>query len=168
MGEKKSMIPSAIINKISNELKKHHLTIATAESCTGGLLAHIMTNVSGSSEYFDRGVVSYSNQSKIELLGVPKDLLQKHGAVSKEVAAAMATAIRQNAQVDYGLATTGIAGPTGGTKDKPVGLVYIALSTREKTVVKQFLFSGDRLINKESTCTAALELILEMLSQKKS
>jgi PncC family amidohydrolase len=168
VGEKKSMIPSAIINKISNELKKHHLTIATAESCTGGLLAHIMTNVSGSSEYFDRGVVSYSNQSKIELLGVPKDLLQKHGAVSKEVAAAMATAIRQNAQVDYGLATTGIAGPTGGTKDKPVGLVYIALSTREKTVVKQFLFSGDRLINKESTCTAALELILEMLSQKKS
>jgi len=144
------------------------MTIATAESCTGGLLAHTLTNVSGSSDYFICGVISYSNTAKIQLLGVSEQLLKKHGAVSKEVAAAMAKAIRQHAQVTFGLATTGIAGPTGGTKDKPVGLVYIAISTMNTVVVKQFLFSGDRNTNKESSCTAALELLLETLSRKKS
>jgi len=144
------------------------MTIATAESCTGGLLAHTLTNVSGSSDYFICGVISYSNTAKIQLLGVSEQLLKKHGAVSKEVAAAMAKAIRQHAQVTFGLATTGIAGPTGGTKDKPVGLVYIAISTMNTIVVKQFLFSGDRITNKESSCTAALELLLETLSRKKS
>jgi len=144
------------------------MTIATAESCTGGLLAHTLTNVSGSSDYFICGVISYSNTAKIQLLGVSEQLLKKHGAVSKEVAAAMAKAIRQHAQVTFGLATTGIAGPTGGTKDKPVGLVYIAISTMNTVVVKQFLFSGDRNTNKESSCTAALELLLEALSRKKS
>jgi PncC family amidohydrolase len=157
-----------LINKVSDELKKHHVTIATAESCTGGLLAHILTNVSGSSEYFDCGVISYSNAAKMRLLGVPEQLLKKHGAVSKEVAAAMAKTIQEQAQVNYGLATTGIAGPTGGSKHKPVGLVYIAISTKNAIVVKQFLFSGTRLNNKENTCTAALELLLEILSQKKS
>jgi nicotinamide-nucleotide amidase len=156
-----------LINKVSDELKKHHMTIATAESCTGGLLAHTLTNVSGSSAYFDRGVISYSNQAKTQLLGIPENLIQKHGVVSKEVAAAMANAIRQNAQVDYGIATTGIAGPTGGSKDKPVGLVYIAVSMKDSIVVKQFLFSGDRLANKESTCDAALKLLWEILTQKK-
>ena len=158
------MINSELVVKVSNELKKHRVTIATAESCTGGLLAHTLTNVSGSSEYFDCGVISYSNIAKIQLLGVPEQLLKEHGAVSKEVAIAMAEAIRKRAQVNYGLATTGIAGPSGGTKDKPVGLVYIALSTKTTVVVKQFLFSGNRLANKESSCTAALELILETLS----
>jgi PncC family amidohydrolase len=157
-----------LVNKVSDELKKHQVTIATAESCTGGLLAHTLTNVSGSSEYFDCGVISYSNIAKMRLLGVPEQLLKNYGAVSKEVAIAMAKAIQQHAEVNYGLATTGIAGPTGGTKDKPVGLVYIAISTKDTVVVKQFLFSGDRLTNKESTCTAALELLLETLSQKKS
>ena len=163
-----SLVDIKLVNKVSDELKKHQVTIATAESCTGGLLAHTLTNVSGSSDYFDCGVISYSNTAKIQLLGVPEQLLKKHGAVSKEVAVAMAKAIRQRAQVTYGLATTGIAGPTGGTKDKPVGLVYIAISTKNTVVVKQFLFSGDRLTNKESSCTAALELLLETLSQKKS
>ncbi len=162
------MVDIKLVNKVSDELKKNQVTIATAESCTGGLLAHTLTNVSGSSDYFDCGIISYSNPAKIQLLGIPKKLLKKHGAVSKEVAAAMAKAIRQHAQVTYGLATTGIAGPTGGTKDKPIGLVYIAISTKNAVVVKQFLFSGDRLTNKESSCTAALELLLETLSQKKS
>jgi len=157
-----------LVNKVSDELKKHKVTIATAESCTGGLLAHTLTNVSGSSEYFDCGVISYSNIAKMRLLGVPEQLLKNYGAVSKEVAIAMAKAIQQHTEVNYGLATTGIAGPTGGTKDKPVGLVYIAISTKDSVVVKQFLFSGDRLTNKESTCTATLELLLETLSQKKS
>jgi nicotinamide-nucleotide amidase len=127
-----------------------------------------LTNISGSSEYFDRGVISYSNKAKQEILGVPEDVLKKYGAVSTEIAEAMAMGIRQRASVDYGLATTGIAGPTGGTKDKPVGLVYIAIATKDHVTVKRFLFSGDRLANKESTCTATLELLLELLSQKKS
>ena len=158
------MVDIKLINKVSDELKKRHETIATAESCTGGLLAHMLTNVSGSSEYFDCGVISYSNTAKKHLLGIPGELLKNYGAVSKEVAAAMAKTIQEQAQVNYGLATTGIAGPTGGTKDKPIGLVYIAISTKTTVVVKQFLFSGDRLANKESTCMAALELLLEILS----
>jgi PncC family amidohydrolase len=162
------LVDIKLINKVSDELKKHHVTIATAESCTGGLLAHTLTNVSGSSEYFDCGVISYSDTAKMRLLDIPEQLLKNYGAVSKEVAAAMAKAIRQHAQVNYGLATTGIAGPTGGSKEKPIGLVYIAISTKDTVVVKQFLFSGDRLTNKENTCTAALELLLETLSQKKS
>ncbi len=163
-----SLVDIKLINKVSDELKKHNRTIATAESCTGGLLAHILTNISGSSEYFDRGVVTYSNKAKIEILSVSEDLLQAHGAVSKEVAAAMAEAIRHNALVDYGLATTGIAGPTGGTKEKPVGLVYIGLSTKDSVTVKKFLFTGDRVTNKESTCQAALEFLLEILANQKS
>jgi PncC family amidohydrolase len=157
-----------LVNKVSDELKKQKGTIATAESCTGGLLAHTLTNISGSSAYFNLGVISYSNKAKQELLGVPKQLLETYGAVSKEVAESMAQGIRQRASVDYGLATTGIAGPTGGTKDKPVGLVFIALATKNNVVVKRFLFSGDRLTNKESTVTAVLEFLLEILSPKKS
>ncbi len=156
-----------LVNKVSDELKKHKVTIATAESCTGGLLAHTLTNVSGSSGYFVCGVISYSNAAKIELLGVPEQLLKKHGAVSEEVAAAMARAIQQQSKVDYGLSTTGIAGPTGATTGKPVGLVFIGIAARETVVVKQYLFSGDRLTNKENTCTKALELLLETLIQKK-
>lgn len=163
-----SLVDITLINKVSDELKKHHATIATAESCTGGLLAHMLTNISGSSDYFDCGIISYSNTAKIKLLGIPEQLLKKHGAVSEEVAAAMATAIRQQAHVTYGLATTGIAGPTGGTKHKPVGLVYIALSAKNTVIVKQLLFSGDRLTNKENTCVAALKLLLENLLEKKS
>jgi nicotinamide-nucleotide amidase len=157
-----------LVNKVSDEMKKYQVTVATAESCTGGLLAHTLTNISGSSDYFDCGVVSYSNKAKIELLGVKEQLLKKYGAVSKEVAAAMAKAIQKHASVDYGLSTTGIAGPTGGTNEKPVGLVYIGISMNEGVVVKKFLFAGDRLTNKDSTCTAALELLLETLSQRKS
>jgi nicotinamide-nucleotide amidase len=154
------------LNKVSDELKKQHLVVATAESCTGGLLAHLLTNISGSSSYFDRGVITYSNTAKIELLGVPADFLEQYGAVSEQTAKAMATGIRKRASVDIGISTTGIAGPTGGTKEKPVGLVYIGLATRETVIVKRFLFSGDRLTNKESTCDAALELLFETLSQK--
>jgi PncC family amidohydrolase len=163
-----SLVDIKLVNKVSDELKKHQVTIATAESCTGGLLAHTLTNVSGSSEYFDRGVICYSNTAKMNLLGIPAQLLNNYGAVSKEVAAAMAKAIQQRAQVDIGIATTGIAGPTGGTKDKPLGLVFIGVFTKDTVVVKEFLFSGDRLTNKDSTCTAALELLLETISQKKS
>ena len=157
-----------LLNKVSDELKKQKVTIATAESCTGGLLAHTLTNISGSSEYFDRGVVSYSNKSKQELLGVPNQVLTQYGAVSKEVAESMASGIREKAMVQYGLATTGVAGPTGGTKEKPVGLVFISIATKDTVYVKDFLFSGDRLANKESTVTAALEFLVEILTKQQS
>jgi nicotinamide-nucleotide amidase len=161
--EVRSLVDMEVLNKVSDELKKKHLTLATAESCTGGLLAHLLTNISGSSEYFDRGIISYSNESKTELLDVPENLLKKYGAVSEQVAAAMAEGIRTHAGVDIGVSTTGIAGPTGGTKDKPVGLVYIGIATRESVVVKRFLFSGDRPQNKEQACDAALTFLLETL-----
>ena len=155
-----------LLNKISFQLKKQHLTVATAESCTGGLIAHTLTNISGSSDYFDRGIVSYSNRAKMELLDVPEDILKEYGAVSKDVARTMAEGIRKKSNVDIGLATTGIAGPTGGTKEKPVGLVYISIATSKNVEIKRFIFSGDRLQNKESTCKAALTVLLDYLTSQ--
>lgn len=155
---------SDLINKISRLLSEQKLKIATAESCTGGLIAHSLTNISGSSDYFDRGVVSYSNQAKIELLDVPQNLLIEYGAVSEQVAKAMAEGVRKKSNVDIGLSTTGIAGPSGGTKEKPVGLVYIGISTTDKTEAKKFQFSGNRLQNKQSTCDAALQMLYDKLS----
>ena len=161
------MVDRQLLNKVSDELKQRHLTIATAESCTGGLIAHTLTNVTGSSEYFERGIVSYSNTSKKELLNVPETILQQYGAVSQHTAEAMAQGIKKQAKVDFGLATTGIAGPTGGTKDKPVGLVYISIATPQKVLVKKYQFTGDRLSIKEQTCTAALTFLLETLQDFK-
>ncbi|UCD14754.1 MAG: CinA family protein [Thermoplasmatales archaeon] len=152
-----------LLNKISDKLKKHHLSVAIAESCTGGLLAHTLTNISGSSEYFDRGIVSYNNQAKVELLGVPEETLKQYGAVSEQTARAMAIGIKERSNVDIGISTTGIAGPTGGTKEKPVGLVYIGIASLKNVEVKKFIFSGDRMQNKESTCNAALEMLLKSL-----
>ncbi len=164
--EVNSLIDKELLDKVSNLLKKQNLTVATAESCTGGLIAHTLTNISGSSDYFDRGIVSYSNNAKMELLDVPENLLKKYGAVSEQVAKSMAEGVRKISNVDIGIATTGIAGPTGGTKEKPVGLVYIAISTSENTVVKKFQFSDNRLQNKESTCNAALEILFEYISNR--
>jgi nicotinamide-nucleotide amidase len=158
------LIDEHTLKRVSDLLKQKNFTIATAESCTGGLIAHSLTNISGSSDYFDRGVVSYSNDAKIELLDVSEDLLLKYGAVSIQVAEEMAERIRIKSNVDIGLSTTGIAGPTGGTNDKPVGLVYISISTVDETMVQKFEFSGDRLQNKERTCNAALEMLLNILA----
>lgn len=160
------LIDNDILKKIANLLKQKHLTVATAESCTGGLISHSLTNISGSSDYFDRGIVSYSNNAKMELLGVYKEILEKYGAVSEQVAIVMAKGVRTKSNVDIGISTTGIAGPTGGTKEKPVGLVYIAVSTTKNVVVKKFQFTGDRLQNKESTCNAALQMLLDTLNKQ--
>lgn len=155
------MIKEELLKRVAEELKKHNLHVATAESCTGGLLAHTLTNISGSSEYFGTGVVTYSNKAKVDLLGVSEETLKEYGAVSEQTAREMAVGIRKRSGADIGISTTGIAGPTGGTKEKPVGLVYIGISTSEKEEVKRFNFSGNRIENKESTCNAALELLLE-------
>ena len=147
--------------KLHRTLIEKHLTIATAESCTGGLIAHTLTNASGSSIYFERGVVSYSNTAKKELLDVPDNLLKTHGAVSEAVAMAMADGIRKRSRVDIGISTTGIAGPTGGTQDKPIGLVYIGIATSKKINAEKFQFHGDRLNIKNQICQTALTLLYE-------
>ena len=158
------MVDGELLNKIYFELKRQKLTIATAESCTGGLIGHTLTNVSGSSEYFERGIISYSNKAKVELLGVSESLLKEQGAVSEEVAKTMAENIRKRSDVNIGISTTGIAGPLGGTKEKPVGLVYIGVSTEKDNIVKKFIFTGDRIQNKVSTCNVALNMLLEILT----
>lgn len=144
---------------VGKMLKEKRQTLSVAESCTGGLVAAKITNISGSSEYFERGVVSYSNQAKMEILGVPKDLLDKFGAVSPEVALAMSQGVRKISHTDLGVSVTGIAGPTGGTKDKPVGLIYIGLADSNKAWVEKFMFGQDRMINRERTAQAALNMV---------
>lgn len=140
-------------------LVERRRTLSVAESCTGGLLSHRMTNVPGSSAYFERGVVVYSNRAKEELLRVPRELLAAHGAVSGPVAEAMARGICRMTGTPLGLAVTGIAGPEGGTPAKPVGTVYIALATPEGTRSQRFSFSGGRDAVKWQSTQIALDLL---------
>lgn len=148
---------------IGETLTARGLTLALAESCTGGLIGHRLTQIAGSSGYLDRGVVCYSNKAKIELLGVRKSLLVKHGAVSTPVAKAMAQGIRTRSGVDLGLSVTGIAGPGGGTDKKPVGLVYVGLATPKKTFTKEFRFYGDRNMVKLRSSQGALDVLRRWL-----
>ncbi|HLE40776.1 MAG TPA: competence/damage-inducible protein A [Nitrospirota bacterium] len=138
-------------------LKQRRLKLSVAESCTGGLIGARITNIPGSSEYFERGVVTYSNAAKTELLGVPAALMDRRGAVSREVAEAMAQGIRQAARTDLGLSVTGIAGPDGGTKEKPVGLVYISLSSAHGVKTEEHKFLG----NREQIRTKAAQMALD-------
>ncbi|MFQ6082382.1 MAG: competence/damage-inducible protein A [Candidatus Aminicenantia bacterium] len=140
-------------------LKKREETLTIAESCTGGYLGHRITNISGSSCYFERGIISYSNQSKIEHLEVSKELIEKFGAVSQEVAEAMATGVRKLSRSTYGLAITGIAGPTGGTPEKPVGLVHIALSWEDGLWHTKNYFFGNRESIKFQSTQKALDML---------
>jgi nicotinamide-nucleotide amidase len=147
-------------------LTKQKMTLAVAESCTGGLLSHRLTNVPGSSAYFLEGVVAYSNAAKVDLLAVPPDLIESYGAVSFFVARAMASGIRRRARADLGLAVTGIAGPAGGTPEKPVGLVFIALSWPGGVEVQKNLFPGKREQIKLQSAQRALDLVRRHLLQK--
>ncbi len=149
-----------VLGKILAERK---LSIAVAESCTGGLIADKLTDVSGSSRYVDRAMVTYSNRSKTELLGVSDELLARVGAVSQEVAEAMASGIRLRSGTDIGLSTTGIAGPTGGTPEKPVGLVWIGYSDSSRTFARRYLFGEGRTRVKERAAQAAMELVRRMV-----
>jgi nicotinamide-nucleotide amidase len=154
---------------VGRELTKRGLMLAIAESCTGGLIGHRLTQVAGSSAYMDRGVICYSNRAKTEMLGVPAELIAQNGAVSKEVAAAMACGIRESAHVSVGLSVTGIAGPGGGTETKPVGLVYIGLdSGTGQPITQEFRFHGDRNIIKQRSSQAALDLLRRWLLGKAS
>ncbi len=141
-------------------------TLAVAESCTGGLISNRLTNMSGSSKFYERGVISYSNKAKVELLGVPEELLATHGAVSAEVATAMADGVRKLAGTNYGLSVTGIAGPTGGTPEKPVGLVYIGYADANGSFAIRQTFLNDRIGNKQRSTQAALNLLRTQILKK--
>jgi len=145
-----------VVGKLLSEKRK---TIAVAESCTGGLIGAKFTNISGSSKYFERGVVTYSNQAKTELLKVPPKIIEKYGAVSEEVAILMAEGVRRLAETDYGLSATGIAGPTGGTPEKPVGLTYLGLAHENDSFAQKFQFGEDRRTNRERAGQAALNMV---------
>ena len=140
-------------------LNANNLSLSTAESCTGGLVGHRLTNVSGSSDYYHGGIISYSNSVKENNLGVAIETLNKHGAVSYETAIEMAENVRSKLDSDLGLAITGIAGPRGGTDEKPVGLTYIALANGKDTMVKEFRFLTERILNKNASCQAALNMV---------
>jgi nicotinamide-nucleotide amidase len=146
-------------------LRENNLRLAVAESCTGGLIGHRLTNISGSSDYFIEGVVTYSNDAKANRLGVGEDLLARCGAVSREVALAMADGVRKTAGADIGLAVTGIAGPTGATPQKPLGLTFIAVSDKRNSHCEQFQFHQDRVRNKERAAQAALNLLRQWLAK---
>ena len=140
------------------KLIEQKLTIATAESCTGGLISKRLTDIAGSSEYFLGSVTAYSNQLKTSLLDVPMDIINTHGAVSEETALKMANGVRAKTGADIGMSTTGISGPGGGTKNKPVGLVYIGVVTPEKSILKKYNFNFGRNIHREMTTTATLNI----------
>ncbi len=148
---------------ISELLIKKNKTLAVAESCTGGLLANVLTNIPGSSKYFLLGVVAYNNQTKTSLLNVPERIIKRYGAVSRQVAQLMAQNVRKNASSDYGIGITGIAGPGGGTPKKPIGTVFISIAAQNKEKTQKFHFTGSRLAVKRKTALKALSMLKQFL-----
>lgn len=155
---------SALVEQVSHKLLNSQNVLVTAESCTGGMIAAALTNISGSSAFFDRGFVTYSNQSKIDCLGVNANALDQYGAVSIQVAKEMVYGALKNSQATIAISVTGIAGPTGGSKEKPVGLVYIGFCKRgENAIAIENFFKGDRSSVRQHTQDAAFNLILDHL-----
>lgn len=149
---------------LAKKLLDQKKTIAIAESCTGGLLANSLTNISGSSQFFWLGVIAYDNKAKIKLLKIPATTIKKYGAVSLPVVKTMARNVRGLLNTDIGVGITGIAGPSGGSKDKPVGLVFIAVATHSKILTQEYHFKGSRLSIKNQSVQKAINLIVEILS----
>lgn len=152
--------------RIGEILQSKSLTIGFAESCTGGLLASRITDISGSSRYFMAGLVTYSNEAKTKFLAVPEEIITQNGAVSAIVAELMATGVRNRADVDIGLSITGIAGPTGGSLEKPVGTVFMGLAAQDGVRVEKCLFTGDRREIRKQAAETALKLILDYLEER--
>ncbi|MBU1905677.1 MAG: CinA family protein [Candidatus Omnitrophica bacterium] len=150
--------------ELHRKLIKNQLSVAVAESCSGGLLSKLLTDHSGSSQYFILGVVCYSNKAKESILKIPYALIRKNGAVSKSVAGKMAQNVRRFAKTEFGIGITGIAGPTGGTPAKPVGTVFIAIASKNKTICKKFHFKGTRNSIRKQSCLKALELLKQFIS----
>jgi PncC family amidohydrolase len=152
--------------RLGQQLQQHQLTIALAESCTGGLIASILTDIAGSSHYVMGGVVSYSNFAKMHVLGVKSETLEAHGAVSPETAAEMAQGVRGLLQTDLAVSVTGIAGPGGGTPEKPVGLVYLHLSAKDAEWGEMHVWPYDRIGNKHASVAAGLNLALRYINER--
>jgi len=152
-----------IEERLGKALRQARVRIATAESCTGGLIANRITNVAGSSAYFQGGAVAYSNEAKASLLGVNDSSLEWHGAVSEVVAREMAQGAKERLNAEYAIACTGIAGPGGGTLDKPVGLVFIGIAAPYGVRVHRYRFAGDRMEIKRQTAETAMQLALEAI-----
>ena len=146
-------------------LKKYNLTLTTAESATGGMIASMLVNVPGISEYFCEGYVTYSNDAKVKMIGVNRNLIDTYGVVSKEVAKDMAVSAARTAGTDAALSVTGIAGPTGGTEEKPVGLVYIGVSDKNGCEVYRFVQHGDRERVRNKSALCALDIILKRIKK---
>ena len=155
----------SLAEAIVKALKEKNMTVTTVESCTGGLLSATLVDVSGASDVFCQGVVTYANEAKISLVGVKKETLEAYGAVSEETAKEMAEGGCKAANADAALSVTGIAGPGGGTEEKPVGLVYIGCCVNGNTVVKRNVFSGNRREVREQSVNEAMKLLLACLQQ---
>lgn len=151
---------------VAMQLKARGLTVAVAESCTGGLVAQRLTSIPGSSSFFDRGVIPYGNRAKTQLLKIPEHLIRSKGAVSDEVARAMAERVRERSDTDLGVGVTGIAGPGGGSKEKPVGLIFLAVADRNRTTSRSHLFGGDREGIRRRASQAALDLVRRIVTGK--
>ncbi|GAA0744564.1 hypothetical protein GCM10008906_29630 [Clostridium oceanicum] len=160
---KKNMDNNKVEFIVGKLLTEKNLTISTAESCTGGLLAGTLINYPGISSSFLEGAVTYSNESKMKRLNVKKETLDKHGAVSTETAKEMAEGIRKSSNTDIGISTTGVAGPGGGTKEKPVGLVYIGINIHDKTLVEKLNCSGDRQSVRNTVVNKTLDMLKKEL-----
>jgi nicotinamide-nucleotide amidase len=152
--------------RVGNRLRDARLMLTTAESCTGGMVATAITDIPGSSNWFERGFVTYSNQAKTEMIGVPSEMIERHGPVSEPVARAMADGALRNSRAQVSLAITGVAGPGGGTETKPVGMVCFAWSNRLHTSVETQVFKGDREQIRVQAATHALRGLLLLLDEK--
>ena len=150
---------------LGEQLRTRGLTISVAESFTGGMIAHVITNAPGSSRYFQGGVIAYANEVKMDILGVAEQTLIDHGAVSRETVLEMAMGVRTALQTDIGISSSGIAGPDGGSPEKPVGLAWIGLSATGAEYAEQFLFQGDRLAIKEQAVQTAIERLISFLPE---
>ena len=157
---------TSLEEKLRDEMRARKLTLAAAESCTGGLVADRITNISGSSEYFIGGVVSYANEAKANLLGVAWQTLNTRGAVSEETVREMARGARKIFNADIAVSVSGIAGPGGGTPEKPVGYTWFGLSTKDGEWARNFIWDGDRIQNKQQSSEAALRFIMDYLEGK--
>ncbi len=152
-----------LVAELAETLLRARRKICTAESCTGGLIAKTFTDLAGSSDWFERGFVTYSNEAKSEMLAVPASIIDDYGAVSEAVASAMASGALRHSRADYAIAVTGVAGPGGGSAEKPVGTVWIALAAPEQQVARLFRFDGDREAVRAATMRTALEMLLDTI-----
>jgi nicotinamide-nucleotide amidase len=166
LGYNAAMVKDSLssVQVVAERLLKHRQKVCTAESCTGGLIAKTFTDLAGSSDWFERGFVTYSNAAKNQMLAVPASLIEDYGAVSEAVATAMASGALRHSEADYSIAVTGVAGPGGGSDDKPVGTVWIAVASAGQMVAKRYQFDGDRQAVRAATLHSALELLLDLVS----